>query len=66
MRNMEIEKPANFTRHKDKFVIWKKGYESHKIRRLWAKLECSISLFAKIKKFEDLCANEREIKYKKR
>ena len=38
-----IEKPVNFTRHKDKFVIWQKGYESHKIRRVWTKLEYSIS-----------------------
>ena len=53
MQNMEIEKPENFTRHKDKFLIWKKGYESHKIRRVWAKLEYSISLLAKINKFED-------------
>ena len=66
MRNMEIEKPGNFTRHKDKFVIWKKGYESHKIRRVWAKLEYSISSFAKLKKFEGLCAIGRKIKYKKR
>ena len=32
------EKPGNFIRHKDKFVIWQKGYESHKRRRVWAKL----------------------------
>ena len=53
MQNMEIEKPGNFTRHKDKFLIWKKGYEIHKIKRVWAKLEYSIILFVKIKKFED-------------
>ena len=46
MRNMEIEK-QNFTRHKDKFVNFQKGYESHKRRRVWAKLEYNITLFAK-------------------
>ena len=62
---MEIEKPGNFTRHKDKFVIWKKGYESHKIRRVWAKLECNISCKAINRKLEDLCAITIKIKYKK-
>ena len=41
-RNLN-EKPGNFTRHKDKFVILQKGYESHKIRRVWAKLAYIIS-----------------------
>ena len=62
---MEIEKPENFTRHKDKFVIWQKGYENHKRRRLWAKLEYKISLFTKRKELEDLCAINRKMMYKK-
>ena len=62
---MEIEKPGNFTRHKDKFVIWKKGYESHKIRRVWAKLEYNISFKAINRKLEDQCAIIKKVKYKK-
>ena len=62
---MEIEKPENFTRHKDKFVIWQKGYESHKIRRVWAKLEYNISCKAINRNLEDLCAITIKIKYKK-
>ena len=53
MRNMEIEKPEKFTRYKGKLVIWKKGYESHKIGRVWVKLEYGISCFAKGKEFKD-------------
>ena len=65
MRNMEIEKPGKFSRHKDKFVIWKKGYKSYKIRRVWAKLEYNISCKAINRKLEDLCAITIKIKYKK-
>ena len=50
---MEIEKPRNFTRHKDKFVNFQKGYESHKRRRVWAKLEYNITLFAKREELKD-------------
>ena len=53
MLNMEIEKPRKFTRYKGKLVIWKKGYESHKIGRVWVKLEYGISFFAKRKEFKN-------------
>ena len=53
MRNMEIEKLGNFTRHKVKFVNFQKGYESHKRRRVWAKLEYNITLFAKREELKD-------------
>ena len=65
MQNIEIRKLRICTRYKGKFVIWQKGYESHKRRRVWAKLEYIISLFAKRKELEDLCAINRKIKYKK-
>ena len=53
MRNMEIEKPEKFTIYKGKLIIWEKGYESHKIERLWVKLAYGISCFAKRKEFKD-------------
>ena len=53
MRNMEIEKPKNFTRHKDKFVNFQKVYESHKRRRVCDKLEYNITLFAKREELKD-------------
>ena len=63
--NMKIEKPGNFTRHKDKYVIDQKGYGSHKIRRVWAKLEYNISCKAINRKLENLCVITINIKYKK-
>ena len=56
MRNMEIEKPGKFTRYKGKLVICQKGYEIHKIGRVWVKLEYGISCFAKRKESKDLNA----------
>ena len=39
MRNMEIEKPENFIRHKDKIVNCQKGHKSYELIRLEAIME---------------------------
>ena len=41
------------------------GYRSHKIRRLWVKIEICITCFANNREWEEKKANERKFNYKK-
>ena len=41
------------------------GYRSHKIRRLWVKIEICITCFANNGEWEDKKANKRKFNYKK-